>query len=266
MILKSLEHWFRTQITSFKSREDTFEGGSYPYPEVIYPDDRFVVSYPRSGNLWLRSLIFIMQNPSLEPNKNKVNAHFPDIYKAKDRLSDLPRPRIMKSHELYRPDYLRTIYLVRDGRDVAVSYFNFHQTIHGYSGSFEEFLKIFLNGEKMRYGSWQNHVKQWILLSETTPPITIKYEQIYNEPYTTLQIVADFLKMDVTDERIQCAVQKCTFEARKKDVMENNPNYERGYTGGVKGSPGAWHEYFSQEMLGEFLNMAGPVMQMIGYL
>ena len=36
----------------------------------------------------------------------------------------LPRPRVLKSHESFQPHYPSVIYIVRDPRDVAVSYYH----------------------------------------------------------------------------------------------------------------------------------------------
>ena len=36
----------------------------------------------------------------------------------------LPRPRILKSHECFQPQYPRIIYIVRDPRDICVSFYH----------------------------------------------------------------------------------------------------------------------------------------------
>src|SRR6266511_1501639 len=64
-----------------------------------FSDDIMLVSYPRSGNTWLRFLIgnLISREPVRFANIERI---IPDIYHHSDReLRKLPRPRFLKSHE-----------------------------------------------------------------------------------------------------------------------------------------------------------------------
>src|SRR5207249_5512725 len=91
---------------------------------TVFGDDVFLVSYPRSGNTWTRFLIANLAHPNEPTNFANIESRIPEIYLFPDRvLLNLPRPRILKSHECFDPRYKRTIYIVRDPRDVAVSYY-----------------------------------------------------------------------------------------------------------------------------------------------
>ena len=49
----------------------------------------------------------------------------PDIYKNTEKdLKVIKRPRVLKSHEYYDPRQKKLIYLVRDPRDVVISYYH----------------------------------------------------------------------------------------------------------------------------------------------
>ena len=92
----------------------------------VYPDDVFIVSYPRSGNTWMRFLVgeLVFQK---EIDFHNLRELIPDIYIygcTHSFLESLNRPRYIKSHEPYDPRYPKVIYLVRDPRDVAISYYN----------------------------------------------------------------------------------------------------------------------------------------------
>src|ERR671925_279845 len=89
---------------------------------TVFPDDVFLVSYPRSGNTWTRFLIANLIYPSEPVNFANIESRVPEIYLWRDRdLRKLSRPRILKSHEYFDPRYKKTIYIARDPRDVAVS-------------------------------------------------------------------------------------------------------------------------------------------------
>lgn len=234
------------------------------FPDVIHPDDTFLVSYPRSGMAWLRRLIACMQHPGLNPGVGNIGDYVPDVYQERDVLDSQPRPRIMKSHEIYDARYPRVIYLLRDGRDVGVSYYNYYQTIKGYKGDFRGFLVRFLNGN-VSFGSWQDHVRSWLLREHGIPLIYVRYEHLHSVPFKTLYDVADFLRFDVDDHRIATALKKCTFKKHRQDVKRNSPNFEQGYRGGVKGAPGAWKETFTEALLSLFWAEAGEVAAEVGY-
>src|ERR671924_2206755 len=75
---------------------------------TVRRSDVFLVSYPRSGNTWLR---FLLAN-ALRPAEAATFATFgevvPDIYDETDReLRRRPSPRVLKSHEPFDRRYRR---------------------------------------------------------------------------------------------------------------------------------------------------------------
>src|SRR5207245_11780408 len=64
---------------------------------TVFPDDIFIVSYPRSGNTWTRFLIGNLVYHDDPVTFANVEARIPEIYLFPDRiLRSLPRPRILK--------------------------------------------------------------------------------------------------------------------------------------------------------------------------
>ena len=90
---------------------------------AVYPDDVFLVSYPKSGNTWMRFLVGNLVFPNDPITFANVERRVPSIYGMSGRkLRLVPRPRYIKSHEPFHSKYQNVIYVVRDPRDVAVSY------------------------------------------------------------------------------------------------------------------------------------------------
>src|SRR5947199_5455833 len=78
---------------------------------TVFPDDVFIVSYPKSGNTWARFLIGNLFHDDEPVTFANVEERVPSIYVHPDRA--LRRlPRILKSHECFDPRYRRVIYIV----------------------------------------------------------------------------------------------------------------------------------------------------------
>src|SRR5258708_8357389 len=73
---------------------------------TIFPDDVFLTSYPRSGNTWTRFLVGNLVYQQEAVTFLNVERLGPDMYKHSHRpLRNLPRPRILKTHEGFDPRY-----------------------------------------------------------------------------------------------------------------------------------------------------------------
>ena len=165
MITKGLKHISRVSDVLFRrlriERDIT-----------IFPDDVFLTSYPRSGNTWARFLIGNLVHPQEEVNFLNVERLVPDMYKHSDRtLRNLPRPRILKSHECFDPRYRRVIYIVRDPRDVAVSNYHWEMKKRSMGDAYpiEKFVPRWMASEfsyLARLGSWGDHVTSWLSTRE----------------------------------------------------------------------------------------------------
>ena len=82
---------------------------------TVFPDDIFLVSYPRSGNTWTRFLLGNLIDQNDLVTFSNIESRIPEIYFNRDRfLRQLLRPRMLKSHECFQPHYPRVIYIVRD--------------------------------------------------------------------------------------------------------------------------------------------------------
>jgi len=84
---------------------------------TVFPDDTFLVSYPKSGNTWVRFLLANLLHPNETVGFANINRLLPAPGVLSKRfLRSLPRPRILKSHETFDVRFRKVIYLVRDPR------------------------------------------------------------------------------------------------------------------------------------------------------
>jgi hypothetical protein len=93
---------------------------------AVRPDDTFIVSYPRSGNTWTRFLVANLLHPAEPATFANIERWVPDTEAQSSRyMRSIPSPRTIKSHSYFDPRYPRVIYVVRDPRDVVLSYYDF---------------------------------------------------------------------------------------------------------------------------------------------
>src|SRR5215471_15987144 len=79
----------------------------------VFPDDTFIVSYPRSGNTWTRFLIASLLHPNEAVTFSNIDRFIPDITAVPRKiLRETPRPRVIKSHEYFDLRYNKVIYIV----------------------------------------------------------------------------------------------------------------------------------------------------------
>jgi hypothetical protein len=149
---------------------------------------------------------------------------------------------------------------------VAVSYYNFHRTLQGYTGSFADFVEQFLNTQGLGFGRWVDHVHSWILTPHAGPFHLVRYEDLHEHPLSELESLARFLGVDASPSRIATALDLCRFDAHQEDIRLNQPDlYAKGYRGGVGGGPGAWRRHFTADIEERFWNVAGETMSVAGY-
>lgn len=185
------------------------------------PDDVYIATYPRSGTTWMQYTVHLFLHGTEEFE------HLSDVSPWYERslavgsleASDFERfsgPRVFKTHLPYEwvPRVGKKIYIVRDGRDVAVSYFHFYRSQLGFRGNFGEFLQRFLAGD-LQYGSYFRHVAGWARHRDDPSVLWLRYERLSADQVGTLRLVGDFLGLDVDDVTID-RVRAATSFSRMK--------------------------------------------------
>jgi hypothetical protein len=201
---------------------------------TVFPDDVFLVSYPRSGNTWTRFLIGNLIYQDEPVTFANIESRLPEIYFNPDRvLRRLPPPRILKSHECFQPHYRRIIYIVRDPRDVALSFYHHNIKAGNIAEDYAiaDFVPRFIAGEfDAKWGSWSDHVLSWALLRQNSPGfMLLRYESMKKQPETELAKIAAFLKgysfrsVNSSSEKLQRAVELSSPE-RMRELEKQQAN------------------------------------------
>lgn len=192
----------------------------------------WVASYPKSGNTWVRTILQSAITGSVDLTQlGTFIPSFPFCVSRMNRGKSIAHPSqvsqywphaqttismdagssstIIKTHNVCasfggvkfpNPEYTQSaIYIVRDPRDVAISYS--HHFNHDLSDSIEVLMdeKNFLykvhdyfRGEFT--ASWQAHINSWMKAS--FPLLLIRYEDLLSEPETIIEKIITFLEID----------------------------------------------------------------------
>lgn len=229
------------------------------------PGDIYIASYPRSGNTWIRYLLANLLESSIEWGIENLNRVIPDIHQQWPKNWITRNPRILKTHHPYQPGYHKAIYIYRDGRDVALSYYDFVIKIGSYSGTFDQFLSDYLDG-LVWFGAWHNHLISWLTYKPGVNVLSVRYENLVKDPTADLQRICEFLELSYTIETIKEAITKSSYQHIKHDYQSLNLNLLRHMgTPGIKGGPGKWTEVFTQEQLDRYWSVAGETATKYGY-
>ena len=225
--------------------------------------DIFLVSYPRSGNTWLRYLMTNLRFPEARWRLQSLAFAFPEIGSSIDP-SSVPLPRWIKSHLPYTSAYSKVIYLIRDGRDVAVSFYYWSGLDK--TEKFSDFVKdriIPVSQESGIFGGWQHHVNGWLDHQTEENMLLIKYKNLINSPITTIKQILEFVDLDRSEREIEVAIERSTFDVLQRDYQQYEPF--KHFKVGVKGGPGKWKEFFDDELHEYYWKMAGDAMKRAGY-
>jgi len=237
----------------------------------------WLVSYPRSGNTWLRLLVANMLYPEIDCGYTEIDRKrlVPDVHQHTDCLdlykSKLDRrPFFIKSHfpilMNYRDSQAKVVYLYRDPRDVAISSYHYLLWINyiEQSVTFKDFLlRRFLRG-RVPFGSWKCHVSLWLFEPHGFDFHALSYEDLCKDVLSVVLAMLRFIKWRVDEDIVKQAVDRTNYQ-RLRDV-KSGPEQVDLRKLGFQGKSGGWKSAFDAEMLEALWEQFGDVAERLGYV
>ncbi|NXU55857.1 ST2B1 Sulfotransferase, partial [Turnix velox] len=171
----------------------------------------------------------------------------------------------------------QVIYVARNPKDVAVSFYHFHHLAKFLPdpGSFDTFLTRFLQGtgkglggglglwvhpyfapttpssSSVHYGSWFEHIKGWLGQKQLLDIFFVTYEELHQDLGGTAQRLAAFLDVPLGTETLVALEEHCSFRVMRDNAMANFtliPSNIMDHSQGRfmrKGVVGDWRDHFS---------------------
>jgi hypothetical protein len=203
------------------------------------PDDIGLFSYPRSGNTWMRTVLSQLIHGRSGRSQADLDFFAPDLHTGPKVSKVISAPvHVFKSHDPLGPsaptgtwDFRRIIYLVRDPRDVVLSYFRYRTRGRPTDLVFSDYVQEFVSGS-LWPGSWSSHVSSYTNPGTEGPERTIavvRYEDLIDEPMTHLSSALEHVQVEHTASTLAVAIEAGradTMRAREASGMRQSEDNE----------------------------------------
>lgn len=234
--------------------------------DEIRADDVFLCSYPKSGNTWLRFLIAHLISSRINIHPKNIDELVPDVYMAAEIANKLKSPRILKTHHALFDSYPKTIYVVRDVRDVLLSYYHYQTSLGKFSGSLSEFIRI---ADTLHpFGSWGEHVQSALEFQQKYPQriLILRYEDLQQQPETELQKILAFTGIKTVRNSTEAIELSAFGRLRKLEDEHGSAFSEKSGTHFFRsGKTGEGRATFSAEENDLLFKQYGKFLQQLGY-
>jgi hypothetical protein len=244
---------------------------------TVFPHDVFVVSYPKSGSTWSRFLLGNLLEPDNPVTFENVERRVPAIYAWPDRVLR-SWPRVLRSHESFDPRYPRVLYLLRDPRDVAVSFYYHNVKLRIFPDGYpmDDFVTHFIRADIApyvdRFGCWEDHVLSWINVREGKPSFCLtRYEDLQADPRAEIAKWMVLLGLHPTAEAIDQAIRLSSAsnmrsleeKQSKQWRMTKNSRQDIRFIRDAKS--GGWRNKLSERSVAAIEQAWAATMQKLGY-
>ncbi|XP_038654719.1 LOW QUALITY PROTEIN: amine sulfotransferase-like [Scyliorhinus canicula] len=229
----------------------------------VRDSDVFVVTYPKSGTIWMQNIIkHIYMDGDLQTEECELSysvVPWLEITHNKINTDDRPSPRLFFTHLPYQliPKALKNkktkvIYVYRNPKDVAVSYYHFHKFANYLETpeNFGTFLQTFLNGQVVN-DCWFNHVRNWYNHRHEFNIMFHSYEEIIKDLRVAVLKFSNFLGRSLDNKHVDIIVERSTFKNMKSNPKSNYENigfpiFNNSAAGFMrKGTVGDWKNNFT---------------------
>lgn len=228
-------------------------------------DIAHVVEFPKCGGSWVRNMIRTYRNTELYTY---------------DRLIG-PREVIM-AHRTYRSRYRQPIVVVRDPRDLYVSFYHYENSYEKSDGNsllfkyfqhdkarplqddFYHYLSAKLLRQSHPWFFYSQFLDSWLNRPDVC---VVRYEDCLKEPILQLVRMLRFLGDDIDIERVEKVVEETSFKAitKKRYGEERQAGHEDNTKFHRKGISGDWKNHFNEDSCRLLEMMEGTSLRRLGY-
>jgi len=232
--------------------------------------DVCITSFPKSGSTWATYILLLLTRQGEQPKEKDLADTFwwpdwgSDYMLTNEQLEEAPDPRLFRSHMPYQlalggvptDTACKYIYTARHPKDVVCSYYNYAQDFDTYQGSWDDFLRLFMEG-KAWFGDWFAHAYHWWRQRDNHNILFLWYEDIKTDFDNQVRRIAAFIDVPLSDELLLKIKQSTTFSSMQNNSLTNMESDNQGKQAPPKkyyrkGGSGTWHEQFTEQQNEQF--------------
>ncbi|XP_071488932.1 sulfotransferase 1A1-like [Diadema antillarum] len=245
----------------------------------VRPDDTWVITYPKAGTHWMLEIVglilsdgypekidrsssstlieMIDLDQKLPDTKEEEEQNPPDMTPFMEKIKEAPSPRVIQTHLRlkYMPRDLlekgKAIYVARNPKDTAVSWYNFTKNYpRDIPFSWEKNIQQFVDGS-IEYGPWADHLKEFWEIRQEKNLLFVWYEDILRDPVKHIRMVADHIGRPLSDEVLQRVVENSSLSSMLKTYKKKADDHKEQQAETLrltflfKGKKGKWKDYFT---------------------
>lgn len=153
------------------------------------------------------------------------------------------------------------MYVAREAKDAAISFYHHYYNLYQYHGNKEDFLELFIKGE-VEHGNYWDHICQFYLLQKHYLSLKIiKFEDLKHDMDTVLHELCDFFGKPLSGEKLNILKQHLQFDRMKANPAINPPHLNiavqkhrpgSDYTFLRRGQTGSHKDEMPQEFVQKF--------------
>jgi hypothetical protein len=245
--------------------------------DLFRDDDIWLASYPRSGSHFVRFILVSAQHflrHGSFPNDLSGMKAIPDVHGRRLDFAE-GSPRILKTHFPFDPRYRRVIHLIRDPRDVLISYFHyskglphlFYEPVPNYY-KLPQFMDFFLRG-KVWPGDIKAHSASYSSRAADIEYTCIRYERLLGEPREEYLRLLEAAAINFPVKAMDSLIEHTGFASMRRlhhpdtaraGMVEGNPDYILR-----RGTAGQHEQVFREQARKDILSVLGKYLEEHGY-
>lgn len=228
-------------------------------PELKFKDgDVLICSYPKAGCTWMYEILTMLLRGQAEgPIPSKVVGMLEAT--SQESMDELVTPRLLNTHLPYRrlpkdvhQKNVKTVLVVRNPKDVAVSLYNMMQGFkhYNYKGTFNNWLPLFMRGDLAYDTYWRYYMDYEVACKSNFKEnniLIVYYEDMKKNLSQEITRLCDFIDCHLDDEILAQITNACQFKA-----METR--YTTGKLGSGEYRAEVKHTFMRKGMVGDWKN------------
>ena len=269
----------------------------------------WIASYPKSGNTWVRAIVECIVHPERALDINALGRTAPSFARLTEKYVARNGIRVpasapgevrrwwtpvqreicetadgeifLKTHNVAArfdsgpfpdPDSsARAIYILRDPRDVALSYAHHYRYTLGLAVTALCTSTAF-NQKQEQPGltellmSWGEHVQGWTSL-RAVPLLVLRYEDLLADPAAGVRQIAAFLDRPLAADQVAAIVAATSFQELRGQEKSRGFNEAVRSEGFFRtGTADQWRDVADQSVFQPLIDKNAPMMRRHGYL